>query len=525
MKALTRVKLIAVGLLVSSSVFAKVDNRFAFKYKPMDEKAPVATDFFLSQEKYNDLLSASTKVNLRNLASSLDDDSRMSSEFRTIRDAWNKIGFDQDGNPVASDKMYLEAEKLDLLLQKMRAEYDKYPTDAKLFAAVVLPMQTLKSVVWRSADVFNSARAIRQSLVEAVRSYYGSMKLFFPNSSWEVGFAYVTEPIKGTKEKFNNESEIQAFLANEYYKSILQSIEVVQALKISSESPLVWDNKIVMGQLSFPSGADRFIAVREPERLAILSVLHKQAYWVCLGSIYNVQNMVQLGAEVSALYGIELQKAAIAPMFFSVNAPTRKDRVKIVNSATFKTSFTKNIHGDSYANNAFGHLKSSVLYAHITWKMLKDAPNYENAFLDPALFKGDSSRTEKSFANLIGLLGDKPYAVQSMVDEKVVKVSLKNFFTHLPQDGKDLLPTKFSDDSKEFFSRDVDGKKLKFRNYKSGHVAGFSAPVYAELFPDLKADMANKSKPSEEKVIAYARTLNESRGAWAISDVLDFFWR
>ncbi len=129
----------------------------------------------------------------------------------------------------------------------------------------------------------------------------------------------------------------------------------------------------------------------------------------------------------------------------------------------------------------------------------------ENLF-DPRAIQPFSRILGASFENVDTLFQGQG-AQSSLLGGEVIKLDISAFFNNPPQRLSELYPVKFVDGPKSL-STNVNGEKVKFRNYKDGMASDWNYSVYKKYFPEIKS---NDGKTTTE-VSRYARILSQTWG-------------
>lgn len=525
------ISLIAVLSFFAVANSAPSKEKWPTKYEPMVAMPEANTVAPISYEQGMKMVEDAKNTQVRKIAG-VADESKMSKELRDLRDALNNLGFDAQGKKLPKTELYKEANKLHKILLDAKVNAVNKPNDYKFVIAHLAPMAAYRSIVYRMIPVVAPSQALRQSVIDTIQDSYADMKLFFPDSEWDVGFAYITEPFAATKvdgvdipasqEQFKNESEVQAYLISRIANETQWANAILDSINVPPAEPLVLDNRLVYGKLAFSGKADtdRYTWVRQYDVTAARARMEKQLYSIRINAVYNIQKSARLASEVAALYGIEVAKAKIASLMkVDVMAPTRKDRVSIVMHKEFANSFVKNADAQTHLNKAIEHLQNSVALNYAAWKLYsKVTDGGTNALIDPAFFKARTAETEKGFQNAIGLVYGKQDMVTSVITGKTVKVNFRQFLlSGLPNDSKNMLPTHLDDKGPRYLTRDG----MKYRDYAWGRAIGWDSAIYKNLFPELDEVIKKQGKQSADLAVNdYMKTFTESRGGTQIADFL-----
>lgn len=505
------------------------------KYEPMvgvPEEGNVVPA--ITYEAYLKMSEDVKNMPVRKLAANYDD-SNMSTELKELRDSINKLGYDNNGKKLPKGELYKEANKLHKILTSAKVDIMKKPNDYKFVMAHLAPMHVYRSIVYRMIPVVAPSQALRQSVVDSIQDAYADMKLFFPDSEWEVGFVYITEPFAAAKvdgadvaasmPQFKNESEVQNFLITRVATETQWANAVIASVTVPASEPLVIDNRLIYGKSAFgvvnKADLDRYTVVRQQDILAARGRFERQLYSIKMNAVYNIERSARLASEVAALYGIEVAKAKIASLLKKdPMSPTRKDRIDIVMNNEFKNSFVKNPNANKYVNEAVDHLTNSVVLNKLAWEMYTQSNDSANAFIDPAFFKARIPETKKGFENAIGLVFGKQKTVTSVITGKTIEINFRDFILNgLPHDSKNMLPTIFDDQGPRYLTRDG----FKYRDYSWGRAIGWDSAIYQNLFPELKTiinDPKQGKRTADLAVNDHMRVFTESRGGTILADFL-----
>jgi len=545
---------LALSLMLAATAFAKTAPKKITSQKvsalgKISVHADPAFDNNAMLEKFANL----DVKGYRNLAATTADGDGMSPKLVEMINFMNGLGRDPK-NPnemLPYAQLHVAAEELAKKLVTWESEVDSYPNDAKFFVSQILPLKHFQGFVWRLIPLVETKRALRQSVVDQIQTAFADMKLSFPDTEWQVGFAYITQPLAGLEEKdrFTDEEQIQAFFADDQigvYSSVKKSIAILDAIgTLKADSKLKWDNRGIYGKLSFGENkgldSDRYQYLREPERLAALAKSYRQLYMISLSSIYSNNGAAKLAQNAGAMYGVEIGKAEAAGLldFFrskntDVLAPTRKDFVDLMRSAPFRDNFKKSPNAAIHAGNAIENLKKSVFHGYKAWTLLsanEGEAQTVSPLIDPGFFKGKKTEIQKGFQNVAAVLnidletGDaKKYnkverQIASVITGDTLTVNLEHFIKNLPQDSKDLLPLENGFTDNKAYNISVNGKET--RNYDRGRAFAWNSKYYGELFPALKGiqDEGERNKA----VAKMMRIWTESRGGSFTSDFVQAY--
>src|SRR6185295_7361506 len=210
--------------------------------------------------------------------------------------------------------------------------------EARFVVVHLLPLVEMKSFIPRLVGLVKHARVVRQNVIEQIQEAFSDMKLYFPKSGWEVGFAYVSEPVEGMETEFQDETQVQTFFSKKVFARIQQGVELLENIPMTTSTTVPWDNSLIYGLDAFGSTpGERYYLLRDPDRLAAISRMSRQLYEIALGSIYDNSCGVELAKEMGTLYGVEIGMSALKNLTHIVSiakgadptvlAPTRRAHV------------------------------------------------------------------------------------------------------------------------------------------------------------------------------------------------------
>ncbi|MCM2279813.1 MAG: hypothetical protein NDJ89_17195 [Oligoflexia bacterium] len=401
----------------------------------------------------------------------------MSSELKAFRDKFLSVK---------------KAEEIDPLLVELEGNYENYPADLKFVAAQLIPLRTLKSIVWRLAPVVDRPKITHSMLLSMVQGWAARMKILFPTEQWDAGFAYVTEPFEGGPAAFKTLEDFQAYAGAAIYREMFVAAKRMESLDFS-QAPAVFDNKLLYGSASFQDDLDRYKELNEAERHAALVTAHAGLASVAIFCAYQVTGTLDLAKDLGQIYGVD-------SLWWDIEGATAQKRAEIIRKPKYAALGTLTEHGAKWTRQAFLHVKHSVRKTRLVWEELRGRPADEFAVLDPAKVIPWNREIESRLKEMEAMISGET-ELRSRVTGEVVRVNLPKLFLEPPQDLKAFLPTSF-ENSSEYLSK----ARLRYRNYFRGRAIDWDLKTYQAYLPGLA---------SGKDVAAQVRILRQSWGGWA----------
>lgn len=175
------ISLIAVLSFFAVANSAPTKERWPTKYEPMVAMPEAYTVAPISYEQSLKMAEEAKNTQVRKIAG-VADETGMSKELVELRNALNKLGYDDNGKKLPKAELYKAANKLHKILLDAKAKAETAENDFKFVVAHLAPMAAYRSIVYRMIPVLQPSQALRQSIVDTIQDSYADMKLFFPDS-------------------------------------------------------------------------------------------------------------------------------------------------------------------------------------------------------------------------------------------------------------------------------------------------------------------------------------------------------
>lgn len=482
--------LMLIALVADSSRAEKPDFNYE---KEIDQRAPfdkAMLDFpFMSESEFKtaktEVKKASdefAKGEQRFIARSESlSEGQMSPQLRAKRDEYLGLA-----NPEA----------LDQFLAKLDREYDTYPTDLKLFAAMAIPLRSLRGVIWRMIPYVKDTPAAHSFLLSGVQQWAASMKVYFPSRESGVAFDYVSQPFavgSAPVMQFYSDLDVQVFLSNDLFKGIEKAATRVQAIKIDPKQPIVLDNRLFYGMATFTDDLERFRSVGSAEKSLLMANYHGSLATIAFNRAYVLDGALKLSKQLGYLMGIDGFKLPLK----MVEGVTAEDRVGVIRKkefAKFGTLMPK--YGASWTKLSLYHTRASARYMSIAYNDLKNKSHSTTTLIDPATVIPGMRQSDLTLENLEAIIKG-PTSVRSAMTGEVVTIDLPAYFENPPSDLKNLLPTQF--DQSKNPSVYVAGKSIEYRNYFRGRPTGWNVGAFQKYVPSIRS---NSDVPTAARVLS-----------------------
>lgn len=457
----------------------------------------------------------------RKLASDMDQEfyeNKMSGPLRQFREKFLKV---------------TSAQQLDELIVEANKNYEAYPHDLKFIAAQIIPLRSLRGIIWRLTPAADTSKAIHSFLLTQVKNIAVNLQLLLPTDQWQAGFDYVTQPfvedgqfpffrkgnIVGQFPK-GSEKDIQTYIRTTVIPMMRTSADRLERVNLT-EKLGVWDNKLLYGTGSFPSTIDRYALFGEVEKHAALSNIYAALSELNFQSAYSMSGSLEMTNEISKLYGYD-------SLFSKIDGVPASKRVPVIKSySDWGVRFSD---GKKWTADALFFMSKSIDHGDKMWEGMKKRPVSESFMMTNAYALPFQRPIGARFDNLKRLIGQpdevhrviageisketftqNPPEIHSFITDETATVNLKEFYLNPPQDLKDLYATGFEDGS-EMKSTDLmnHGKKVsvEYRNFLHGRGNEWNLSVYKNYFPNVKTN-----KDLEKTV----RVLTQGWGTLAIA--------
>ena len=405
--------------------------------------------------------------------------------------AINYLGNDINGRVIAN-------QKLDDFLFKLENNYNTYKNaDTQLFATLLIPLRTLRGIVWKTIPVFEAAHAkfVHSAVLTAFKESSASMGLTMPDQSWKVGFDYVTMPYteNGVAVKeFSNEAELQSHIIYKVYDKVMDSKNRLVKIDVTNQI-VVWDNQIGFGPKSFKDHLGQFKKVGVLEKSLLLAETFLSLANLEFLRSYDINGSLELATALGVKYGFD---AAIG----EVRGVTHEDRYHVMHKGNTPL-YTVGYHLPQYTEfmpKARIDLQNALTAFNAVWKESKARPAGSQWLYNTGFIQVDQTFGDKKIETIMNALKG-PIRIRNDVTGESTLVDLYGFFAVKPPNSlQDLDASSFDKpgdpSGKEWIyikSNSLDPKfsalnGKKFRDYFRGGPNTWDYTKYSTLFPEAK---------------------------------------
>jgi hypothetical protein len=428
----------------------------------------------------------------RRPASAVINEQAMSPELRVIRDRFLALKTSDD---------------LAALLAELDARYDSLPTDAKFLAAQVQPVTVLRGIIYRLRNVFeHRSRAAHSATLTLAKNITTNFRIYLPQDSMKAVLEYFTSPYfeNGvTVASFNSEADIQNLLAKDFAKAIARADDRIGKLDLSQ--PIVWDQRFSFGPDSFQDGLNRFRLVGELEKSIVRSAMMGTVASLCVLRAYNVNDTIDLSANIGRLYGID--------GFLSVVDGVSAE--KISNEIRKKPNIGTILgnEGRKAMKDALNAARWSSIHAMAAWQSSSKSRQNEHLYaVDSGYWRVNRDDLQKNLDIMYRVINsNKPEKIRSSVTGEVIEIDFAKFFTDPPDSLQSLLPLNKPNEPHTVTRMAAVSlgstvkKPLTYRNYAEGSPELWNTAAYQTYLPSVK---------SNEDVLRVMRVLSHAGGSW-----------
>lgn len=416
-------------------------------------------------------------------------EAQMSPELRNIRDQFFKV--------KTSDEMAL-------MLSDLDAKYETLPTDAKFFAAQIIPIQSLRGFVYRARSVFEKrSRGVHSAVLTVAKDTATNFRIYLPQDNMAVVEEFFMSPyyVKGNLVSvFNDEADIQGWLAGPLREQILKADERIGKLNLSE--PVVWDQRFSFGPDSFKDGVNRFRLIGELEKSMVRSAMMTSVASLSFLRAYNIRGSIDLSRDLGKLYGID-------GFLSQVDGVSARKITNTINK--YPQIGTLLPDGEAWMKSSLHASRWAVAHAWSAWQASSDSRKNENLYaVDSGYWRVNRQDVEQNLELLYRVVAsDSSEKMRSAVTGEVIEIRYADFFNKPPKDLKVFLPTGFDTRSKVTRNAVADAKgdtkPLTYRNYAEGSPENWNVSAYTTYFPSIKKN---------DDVFKSVRVLSHSGGSW-----------
>ena len=429
----------------------------------------------------------------------------VSSEFKALAEELVNISAIPRASVTKPDQLTANTDRLDNFLAKLEAHYGEYKeADTKLFASQYIPLRTLRGVVWKMIGLFKARKThpAHTLALTAFKNFAGQMNIAFPDQDWQVGFDYVTQPYvrdvvdeKGRThvelaEEFSNLAEFQALIAQYRFK-VNEAIKRFKSIDVVSGKPVMWDQKLAFGPVSFKDDIGRYKRVGELEKQTLLSNMFFSVSQMDFMQAYSMNGSLDLSQKLGMMFGLD--GAFIA----GVEGVTAE---QIHNVFTSNSSVGMGLPDRTKeVKQAFKDLKDALTTFNLAWKQTKERGSGGAWLVNAGFSMRDRTYIDTKIQELARALNKKVKIRNSVTGEEAV-VDLPAFFNSGGSASlSDMMPKEFTPPLMSD-KRDpewvpvvlTDSKNVKhsseFRDYEKGGPAKWDRSKFSVVFPEVRSD-------------------------------------
>jgi hypothetical protein len=485
-----RILILALCLFPTSQTFAKPMKA------PLAKRAPFSPDRF-SWPEWNESevasLIKSSEKKRKPANSSMIDESLMSKELKAIQIKAHSIK---------------TSEGFDDWLNELERGYDKAPNDVKFYTTQIMPVKAFRGLFFRLKPLFDGkSNYVHSQILTMAKSLATKTQVFLPFDYAEAGYEFIATPYLDDKgamiNAFDTEEDVQAWLVNELLPLVQKSTIRLESLNLVE--PIVWDQKMVFGPLSFQDGINRFKLIGEFEKNLSISSHYSSIASIATTRAYNVDNAIALYKEIGFLYGFDG-----FGFFNKIDGVSAEKVSKVMRKPLFAKTGTLTADGAEWMGYAYSSTKKAMKRLATAWQLSAEVRKDENLYAFNTGFVNvnrDEIEENLKIASRI-VMSKETESLRSGVTGEVVQINYSKLFLSPPKDLKEFLPTSF--DKNENTSRVVllsNGQKktLSYRNFAQGSAIGWNVRHFENYFPSVK---------SNGDVYKTVRVMNHIQGNW-----------
>jgi hypothetical protein len=413
--------------------------------------------------------------------------------------AWYEAKMSPEFKAVRAQFLELKTpEQLDEFLVKLNASFDKMPSDLKFFAAQVIPLRTMRGIVWKMIPAVENQKLLHSLLLTQVKTWAVNLKIYFPTPQWEAGLRYVSEPymVDGALAKqFSSEADLQGYSGSVVFPSLLAATKRIEQLNFTT-SEGVWDNQFIFGKASFAESIDRYRLIGEVERFTVLTNMESALASIAFNRAYSMDQAFAMNADLGKLYGWD---SAIGQVD---GVPSEN----VVNTIRKYGSWGQLMSdGKTWTDLAFSHMKKSVYDARWLASHMSQRPSSEEYLADNSSFATYMRPINYRLKNMTAMMKG-PTELRSAITGETTSVDVPAFFKQPPADLKAFYGTEF-DKSPTMKAFPSEGAKVtEYRNYLHGRPVGWKLDAYRPYLPKVQ---------SNADLIKAARVMSQSWAGFA----------
>ncbi len=483
---------LAISLSVQAAEPKKqTDATYLKKLNIMAPVDPAAPTFAIQTPEIQKSIEKSEKARTPAQLGTLSE-AQMSPKLREIRDNYFSV---QNSDELAK------------MLAKLDADYDSLPSDAKFFAAQIIPAQAFRGFVYRSRQVFEKrARGVHSAVLTMAKNTATNLRIYLPFEHMTAVEEYFMAPYfdKGqVVESFTDEASIQAFLTKTVKDQIVKAEKRLGDLSLVE--PVIWDQRFSFGPKSFADGLNRFRLIGELEKTLVRSAMMSSVASLNFLRAYNINGSIDLARDLGSLYGID--------GFLSVVDGVSAEKIsKLINK--YPKIGTILPEGKEAMKASLQASQWAVTHAWMAWKSSSESRKNESLYaIDSGYWRVNRRDIEQNLELLYRVVAsNKSEKLRSSVTGEVIEINYAEFFNNPPADLKVFLPKTFEQKATatrqaalDITSTNDSKKPLSYRNYAQGTPLTWNVNNYTTYVPSVK---------TSADVETTVRVLSHAGGNW-----------
>jgi hypothetical protein len=490
---------IVTGLILSFalSAFAKTApatrTASATYHKKLNEMAPVTEKIgepTITAVELQKVIEKSEKARTPAAAGAVGEE-KMSPKLREIRDRFLAVK---------------TSDELDSLITDLDTQYDSLPADAKFLAAQVVPMQSLRGLIFKMRTVFEKrSKAAHSVVLTLAKNITTNFRIYLPQDSMKAVHEYFMSPYYQDGQVvtvFQDEADIQGLLTGKFADQIWVANNRLANLKLSE--PVVWDQRFSFGPDSFQDGLKRFRLVGELEKSLVQAAMMTTVASLEVLRAYNIDGAIDLSADIGKLYGIDGWG-----LMNSVDGVSAKKITRAIQGHEQIGSILP--EGNTAMRQALMASRWATTYAWAAWQASSKERKDENLYaIDSGYWRVNRADIEHNLEIAYRIINSKaPEKIRSSVTGEVIEINYSKIFLNPPSNLQKFLPTGFDEKAKvtrkALTKMGGPTKDITYRNYAEGSPEAWNISAYNPYFPSITQN---------DDVFRTLRVLSHAGGNW-----------
>jgi hypothetical protein len=483
--------MIAGMTAVAAPKSEKTDSSQTY-FKKLAEGAPLNGELAAPNMTAADLTKAIAESEKRRPAATAASEDKMSPELKAIRDRFLAVK---------------TSDELAAMLADLDANYEKLPTDAKFLAAQIMPIQSLRGIVYKLRSVFETrSKAIHSVVLTLAKNITTNFRIYLPQESMKAVQEYFMSPYYENGSivaVFHDEADIQALLTGPFAEQIRTAEGRIGKLDLST--PVTWDQRFSFGPETFQDGLNRYRLIGELEKSLVRAAMWSTYASLMMLRSYNIDHTIDLSASIGHLYGVD-------GFIGAVDGVSAAKITKAIRK--YPSIGTRLPGGEKSMEDALNASRWAVVYAKGAWDASAKPRENEHLYaVDSGYWrvKRDDLQRNVDVAYRV-LMSDKTEKIRSSVTGETIEINYAGFFraASSPTNLQTLMPKTF--DTKTTVTRQAITKMgtqmtapLNYRNYAEGSPETWNTAAYQPFFPSVKSDA---------DVFRTLRVLSHAGGSW-----------